>query len=280
MITITEAAAEKIKELTPDPKYALRMRVVGGGCSGLQYQMGLEDEQNGTDKVLTSNGVKVLVDMKSALYLAGAEVDYINGLMGIRLQDLQSQRPRQRAAAGSRSANPRIRTHSPHERYGALGAAAFLPTHSASLLSPVSRLYGRVPLMFDGFYNAFWFLIVGCLFVLVNLFVSSLIRPGRPERGKTPAVRMRRGIKRYRFRTIQSSVLRHRAHLPHLRHRNRIHLSLGSHTQGRRSLRAHRNGHLFDHFGGRFGLRMGQGRPGMDQAAHAVVRPLALAATT
>ena len=81
MITITEAAAEKIKELTPDPKFALRMRVVGGGCSGLQYQMGLEDEQNGTDKVLTSNGVKVLVDMKSALYLAGAEVDYINGLM-------------------------------------------------------------------------------------------------------------------------------------------------------------------------------------------------------
>ena len=35
MITITEAAAEKIKELTPDPTYALRMRVVGGGCSGL-----------------------------------------------------------------------------------------------------------------------------------------------------------------------------------------------------------------------------------------------------
>jgi iron-sulfur cluster assembly protein len=81
MITITESAAEKIKELAPDPNYALRMRVVGGGCSGLQYQMGLEDEQNATDKVLTSNGIKVLVDMKSALYLAGAEVDYINGLM-------------------------------------------------------------------------------------------------------------------------------------------------------------------------------------------------------
>ena len=81
MITITEAAAEKIKELTPDPSYALRMRVVGGGCSGLQYQMGLEDGENASDKVLNSNGIKVLVDMKSALYLAGAEVDYINGLM-------------------------------------------------------------------------------------------------------------------------------------------------------------------------------------------------------
>ncbi|CAI8009176.1 Putative iron-sulfur cluster insertion protein ErpA [Geodia barretti] len=43
--------------------------------------MGLEEEQNPGDKVLTSNGIKVLVDMKSALYLAGAEVDYINGLM-------------------------------------------------------------------------------------------------------------------------------------------------------------------------------------------------------
>lgn len=81
MVTITESAATKIKELSPDPKYALRMRVVGGGCSGLQYQMGLEDELSDTDKVFVSNGIKVCIDMKSALYLAGAEVDYINGLM-------------------------------------------------------------------------------------------------------------------------------------------------------------------------------------------------------
>jgi iron-sulfur cluster assembly protein len=81
MITITETAAAKIKELTPDPKYALRMRVVGGGCSGLRYEMGLEDEQQPSDKVFSSNGVTVFIDMKSALYLAGAEVDYINGLM-------------------------------------------------------------------------------------------------------------------------------------------------------------------------------------------------------
>ena len=49
MITITDSAAAKIRELTPEEmqeKYALRMRVVGGGCSGLQYQMGLEEEQN------------------------------------------------------------------------------------------------------------------------------------------------------------------------------------------------------------------------------------------
>jgi iron-sulfur cluster assembly protein len=84
MITITDSAAAKIRELAPDEmqeKYALRMRVVGGGCSGLQYQMGLEEEQNPNDKVFVSNGVRVFIDMKSALYLAGAEVDYLDGLM-------------------------------------------------------------------------------------------------------------------------------------------------------------------------------------------------------
>jgi iron-sulfur cluster assembly accessory protein len=83
MVTITDAAAVKIKELMPegDAEYALRMRVVGGGCSGLQYQMGLEEEPGDNDKVLTSNGIKLFIDMKSALYLTGTEVDYVNGLM-------------------------------------------------------------------------------------------------------------------------------------------------------------------------------------------------------
>ena len=83
MITITESAAAKIKALMPqgDAEYGLRMRVVGGGCSGLQYQMGLEEEPGTNDKVLTSNGIRVFVDMKSALYLAGVEVDYLDSLM-------------------------------------------------------------------------------------------------------------------------------------------------------------------------------------------------------
>jgi iron-sulfur cluster assembly accessory protein len=83
MITVTETAAAKIKELMPQGgvEYGLRMRVVGGGCSGLQYQMGLEEEPTPNDKVFTSNGIKVFIDLKSALYLAGAEVDYLNGLM-------------------------------------------------------------------------------------------------------------------------------------------------------------------------------------------------------
>jgi iron-sulfur cluster assembly accessory protein len=83
MITVTETAAAKIKELMPQgaEEYGLRMRVVGGGCSGLQYQMGLEEAPTPNDKVLTSNGIKIFIDLKSALYLAGAEVDYLNGLM-------------------------------------------------------------------------------------------------------------------------------------------------------------------------------------------------------
>jgi iron-sulfur cluster assembly accessory protein len=83
MITITEAAATKIKQLMPDGdvEYGLRMRVVGGGCSGLQYQMGLEETPASNDKVFTCSGVKVFIDTKSALYLAGTEVDYLDGLM-------------------------------------------------------------------------------------------------------------------------------------------------------------------------------------------------------
>lgn len=83
-IVITDAAAVKIKELMPkdaEIEHALRMRVIGGGCSGFQYQMGLEETPNENDKVFTSNGIKVFIDMKSVSYLEGTEVDYLNGLM-------------------------------------------------------------------------------------------------------------------------------------------------------------------------------------------------------
>jgi iron-sulfur cluster assembly accessory protein len=83
MITITTAAAAKIKQLAPkaDAERGLRMRVVGGGCSGLQYQMELEEAPGANDKVFTSNGIKVFIDMKSALYLTDAKLDYLDSLM-------------------------------------------------------------------------------------------------------------------------------------------------------------------------------------------------------
>lgn len=85
MVTVTEAAAVKIKDLLEREGAAdagLRMKVVGGGCSGLQYQLGFEDGPGEDDDTIESNGVRVFVDMKSALYLAGSELDYDDGLMG------------------------------------------------------------------------------------------------------------------------------------------------------------------------------------------------------
>ena len=84
LITVTNTAAAKIKELMAkqgDAEYALRMRVVGGGCSGFQYQMGLEETPTENDTVFMNNGVKLFIDTKSADYLNGVQIDYLNGLM-------------------------------------------------------------------------------------------------------------------------------------------------------------------------------------------------------
>ncbi len=89
MVTVTEAAAGKIKDLLEREghlDYGLRMKVVGGGCSGLQYQMGFEETPGEDDDTIESFGVKVFIDMKSALYLAGSELDYDDGLMGTGFQ--------------------------------------------------------------------------------------------------------------------------------------------------------------------------------------------------
>jgi iron-sulfur cluster assembly accessory protein len=83
-VTLTETAAKKIQDFmkqTGKEGYGLRMRVAGGGCSGLQYQLGIDEKAAAGDKVLESNGVPIFVDLKSALYLAGTEVDYVEGLM-------------------------------------------------------------------------------------------------------------------------------------------------------------------------------------------------------
>lgn len=82
-ITITGRAAERIRELVEQagtPTLGLRIKVVGGGCSGLQYKMDLDTERAG-DKVFSHEGARVIVDRKSFLYLNGTEVDYNDGLM-------------------------------------------------------------------------------------------------------------------------------------------------------------------------------------------------------
>lgn len=83
-VSITENAASKIKQLLAaedqKDKEGLRLKVVGGGCSGLQYKMDLDAARPG-DKVFEKDGAKILVDMKSLLYLNGTELDYKEELM-------------------------------------------------------------------------------------------------------------------------------------------------------------------------------------------------------
>ncbi len=83
-LRITPAAADKVRELLEqenDPSLALRIFVAGGGCSGLQYGMTLDEEQEG-DTVITQGEFKVLVDEMSLGYINGSEVDYVDSLMG------------------------------------------------------------------------------------------------------------------------------------------------------------------------------------------------------
>jgi iron-sulfur cluster assembly protein len=80
---ISENAANKIRSLIADSDKAgggLRVKVVGGGCSGLQYKMDLDIERPG-DKVFGEEPARILVDRKSFLYLNGTELDYNDGLM-------------------------------------------------------------------------------------------------------------------------------------------------------------------------------------------------------
>lgn len=84
MISMTPAAADKVRELLKqedDPSLALRVFVAGGGCSGLQYGMTLDEEQEG-DIVVPLGDFKLLVDEMSLGYISGSQVDYVDSLMG------------------------------------------------------------------------------------------------------------------------------------------------------------------------------------------------------
>lgn len=84
MLTVTERAAAKLKDLMGKEEIqgqGLRVRVMGGGCSGYQYEMAFDTPREG-DRVIEQAGVKVVVDPKSLLFLAGTEIDYQDGLTG------------------------------------------------------------------------------------------------------------------------------------------------------------------------------------------------------
>src|SRR5262245_3642808 len=86
MVGLTPKAAEKVKEIKTlesiEESYGLRLRVVGGGCSGFAYDLYFDQLVEGVDRTFDSHGVKLLIDEMSLQYLAGTQVDYVEGLQG------------------------------------------------------------------------------------------------------------------------------------------------------------------------------------------------------
>jgi iron-sulfur cluster assembly accessory protein len=83
LIRLTSSAGDKVTSLLTKqgrPSGVLRVAVVGGGCSGLQYKMDLQDQPQSRDILVESSGVRVVVDPKSALYVTGSELDYVDAL--------------------------------------------------------------------------------------------------------------------------------------------------------------------------------------------------------
>jgi len=85
MITLTPIAATKVQDLLKQrgtSELGLRIGVRGGGCSGNSYFMEFCDAESPGDEIIESNGVKLYVDLKSAVLIGGTEIDYVEGLMG------------------------------------------------------------------------------------------------------------------------------------------------------------------------------------------------------
>ena len=87
-IFVSEKAAGKVRELMQeagvenDPSYFLRVGVVGGGCSGLSYKMDFDNEIGPTDQQFEDNGIRVVTDLKSFLYLVNTVLEFSDGLNG------------------------------------------------------------------------------------------------------------------------------------------------------------------------------------------------------
>ena len=88
VIYVSDKAKEKVRKLMldagigTDSSYFLRVGVVGGGCSGLSYKLDFDNEKKPTDQVFEDNGVRVVTDLKSFLYLVNTELEFSDGLNG------------------------------------------------------------------------------------------------------------------------------------------------------------------------------------------------------
>jgi iron-sulfur cluster assembly protein len=87
MIYVSDKAKGKVENLMKDAKvegedYFLRVSVVGGGCSGLSYKLDFDNEKKPMDQEFEDNGIKVVTDLKSFLYLVNTTLDFSDGLNG------------------------------------------------------------------------------------------------------------------------------------------------------------------------------------------------------
>lgn len=85
VLTVTPAAVHVISTLLTErniPNHALRVFVTGGGCSGMQYGMSFEENAQDYDEVVSVDGVRLLVDQTSLVYLKGATIDFVDSLIG------------------------------------------------------------------------------------------------------------------------------------------------------------------------------------------------------
>jgi iron-sulfur cluster assembly accessory protein len=94
-ITLTDGAIRRVRSLIQEKDlqgHALRVFVSGGGCSGMQYGMGLEPEPRETDVLYQFDDVQVVIDPMSMEYLAGATIDYVDDLMagGFKIENPQA----------------------------------------------------------------------------------------------------------------------------------------------------------------------------------------------
>lgn len=84
LIQVTDSASERIRDLLVKEgkleTHGLRLKVVGGGCSGLRYELAFDDRMREGDTTVEVGGVRVIVDEKSALYLVGTTLDFVDTL--------------------------------------------------------------------------------------------------------------------------------------------------------------------------------------------------------
>jgi iron-sulfur cluster assembly protein len=99
MITLTPEAINKVKAILAErnEEAGLRIAIIGGGCSGFQYQMTLDKEPQADDEIVDLEGLKVYIDSKSSLYLDGTTVDYVDSSNG---SGFKFENPNSQASCG------------------------------------------------------------------------------------------------------------------------------------------------------------------------------------